>query len=209
VGDSEFEPVPEVDDRGAQRDRADERGPREAPERDVCGARDVADEAVGHDRDQPRGQQRRPPAALDDRRALVEPLLPREPQQQRPRGAAPDRIGGERGHGPACEHERQRDPEAVDEAGGGVDELGRERHDGVDEHQAEQHKRAGRAEVAQLAPQLAGVAADDGRDRLAQRRDQRHERSERQDSEEGEPDAASVIHPRSVGTVPQRNVNVS
>ena len=60
-GRQRVEPVAEVDDRGAQRDRADERRPREAPERDVRGARDVADEAVGHDRDQPRGQQRRPP----------------------------------------------------------------------------------------------------------------------------------------------------
>jgi hypothetical protein len=65
-----------------------------------------------------------------------------------PRCAAPDRVGGERGQRPADEHERQRDPEAVDEAGGGVDELGREGQHGVDEHQPDEYERPGRAEVA-------------------------------------------------------------
>src|SRR3954447_13206894 len=95
-GRQRVEPPAEVDDRGAQRDRADDGRPREAPQRHGGGAGDVADEAVRHDRDQPRGEQTGPAAALAQPRALLQPLLPHESQQQRPPGAAADRVGRER-----------------------------------------------------------------------------------------------------------------
>ena len=48
----------------------------------------------------------------------------------------------------------------------------------MDEHQAGEHEHAGRADVAQLLPQLTGVAADDVRDGVAQRRHHDHQRGE-------------------------------
>ena len=77
------------------------------------------------------------------------------------------------------------------------------------EHQPGEHERPARAEIPQLAPQPAGVAAQHAGDAVAQRRDERHDRRERSDAEEREPDAAVMVHLRSVGTLPQRNVNVS
>ena len=127
-----------------------------------------------------------PPAALDEPRALLQPLLPDEALQHRPRRVAADRVGRQRGQQPAGEHERERDPEAVDEPGRGVDELRGERDDRVDEHQGDQHERPGRPEIPQLLPQLARIAAQHVPDRVAQRRHHQHERAEGAQAQQGE-----------------------
>ena len=146
-----LEPGAEVDRERGDRQVADRGRPGEAPERHAGGAGRVTDEAEGDDRDQPHADQQGGAAALDHRLDALEALRAEPAVEQRPRHRAPDRVTEQAGEHPADHDQRQGREEAVDEAGRGVDDLGRVEDDGVDQREGEDQQRPGDAEAVELA----------------------------------------------------------
>jgi hypothetical protein len=152
------------------------------------GAHRVTHQAERHDRDQADSDQERRAAPRDARLGPGEALGAEPAIEQRARHRAADRVAEQAGDQPADHHQRQPRPEAVDEAGRRVDDLGRVEDDAVDHGEGKDQQRPAEAEAFDLVADLGGVPLDRRIEGVVQLGHRHHQAGEQRDAGQGRSD---------------------
>jgi hypothetical protein len=157
-------------------------------ERNAGGAADVAEQAEGHDRDQPGREQECDAAAVDQSLDPLEALLAGDPVEQRPGGVVADRVRTQSGEHPGPHHQREPDSEIEDVAGRGIQDLGRIPDHDMD-HRQPKHEQGASHVSPQVLADRGGIALHGVEDGITERRDRERDGGTDQDARNRHGDA--------------------